>query len=892
VSLNAGARLGPYEILSSLGAGGMGEVYRASDTRLGRTVAIKVLPSHLSESPDRKARFDREAQAISRLAHPGICALYDVGNQDGVDFLVMEYLEGGTLASRLQQGHLSTEDLLKVGIEIGEALEWAHHEGIIHRDLKPGNVMLTRTGSKLLDFGLAKVGGGSDSDSSESPTETADPSLTDPGTVMGTLLYMAPEQLEGRRADARTDIFAFGVVLYEMAAGKKPFAGTSKASLIGSILKDTPAPITELTPMTPPALDRLIRQCLEKDPDERWHSVHDVVKELKWIRDGPQAAVTPVSGAPLVARSRRKAWLTASLGAAALIAAVLALDPWRKSAGPVLGRAGPKRIAVLPFENLGTPETDYFAEGMSDEVRGKLASLPGLTVVASVSSSQYKKTTKPMEQVARELEVRYLVIGKVRWEKASGEGRVQVSPELVEVEQSGALTEKWRQPFDATLTDVFQVQTEIAEKVARSLDVTLSGGQQSALAEQPTRNLAAYDAFLRGEIEYGQVGRGGNTLRTAQSLYQRAVTLDPAFALAWARLSRADSNLYLKSTLRGIQLGTQADAMAARDAAEKAVSLGPERPEGYEAHALYYFWVEGDLSRALGEIERAARLAPRDVAVLRRSAFIEESLGRWENARHHLEQAREIDPRSSLVADGLMENLLTLRRYPEAQAEADRALALDPKDNYALGERVDVSLAQGDLAGGRAALRAASKEIDPVVVVASGNAPPWVLDEGQQQLLLSLGSDRFSSRVDWAMSRAQVYALRGDVGKTRDNAELARAEYETQLRAEPQGASLALVHVEHAVALAYLGRKAEAIAEGEQAAALLPVTKDASFGAVIQQRLSEIYVLVDENEKAVDQLEALLKIPSDLSPGWLRIDPTYAPLRGNPRFEKLLKGNN
>ena len=867
-------------------------VYRACDTRLGRTVAIKVLPPLLSANPDRKARFDREARAISHLTHPGICTLHDVGHQDGVDFLVMEYLEGGTLAGRLQKGHLSTDELLKTGVEIGEALEWAHHQGIIHRDLKPSNVMLTRTGSKLLDFGLAKVGGGSDSDSSESPTETGDASLTDPGTVMGTLPYMAPEQLEGRKADARTDIFAFGVMLYEMAAGKKPFGGTSKASLIGSILKDEPASITELAPLTPPALDRLIRQCLEKNPEERWHSVHDVVKELKWIRDGAKAGVTPVSGTTLVVGPREGTWLIAGTVVAVVLATVVALHPWRRLAGRVSGPSGPKRIAVLPFENLGTPETDYFAEGMSDEVRGKLASLPGLTVVASVSSSQYKKTTKPMERVARELEVRYLVIGKVRWEKASGEGRVQVSPELVEVEQSGALTEKWRQPFDATLTDVFQVQTEIAEKVARSLDVALSGGQQSALAEQPTRNLAAYDAFLRGEIEYGQVGRGSNTMRTAQSLYQQAVTLDPAFALAWARLSRAYSNLYLRSTLRGIQLGTPADAKAARETAEKAIAFAPERPEGYEAHALYYFWVEGDLSRALGEIERAARLAPRDVAVLRRSAYIEASLGRWEDALHHLEQAREMDPRSSLVAAGLTATLLSLRHYPEAQAEADRALALDRKDLDALGMRIDVSLAQGDLAGARAVLRAASKEIDPVTAVASGDPPPWVLAEAQQQLLLSLGPDPFGSRVDWAMTRAQVYALRKDVAKARDNAELARAEYETQLRAEPRGASLALVHVEHAVALAYLGRKAEAIAEGERAAALLPVTKDASFGAVIQQRLSEIYVLVDENEKAVDQLEALLRIPSDLSPGWLRIDPTYAPLRGNPRFEKLLNGGS
>jgi TolB-like protein len=882
VLLIAGARLGPYEIVSSLGAGGMGEVYRACDTRLGRTVAIKVLPSHLSESPDRKARFDREAQAISRLTHPGICTLHDVGHQDGVDFLVMEYLEGGTLASRLQQGHLSSDEVLKIGIEIGEALEWAHHEGIIHRDLKPGNVMLTRTGSKLLDFGLAKVGGGSDSDSSESPTETADPSLTDPGTVMGTLLYMAPEQLEGRRADARTDIFAFGVMLYEMAVGRKPFAGTSKASLIASILKDTPAPITQLAPMSPPALDRLIRQCLEKDPDERWHSIHDVVKELKWIRDGGRTAVT--SGSTRVTGPAGKAWIFAGVVLAALIATILALHPWRKAAGPALGLVGPKRIAVLPFENQGSPETDYFAEGMSDEVRGKLASLPGFAVVASTTSNQYRKTTKPMEQVARELDVRYLVIGKVRWDKASGEGRVQVSPELIEVEATGAQLEKWRQPFQATPTDVFQLQADIAEKVARSLDVALSVGQQKALAEKPTQNLAAHDAFLRGEMAYRH-----DKWDEAAKAYEQAVRLDPTFALAWAHLSRAHLVPYE-------WFPTLAHARAAREAAERAIALAPEQAEGYEARAQYYAVVEGDSARGLLEIERAEQLAPRDVDLLNRKARLERNLGRWEEALRVFEKAKQLDPASISTIEDLAETLTDLRRYPQAQAEADRARALDPTDLYAVLLRVSVSLGQGDLMGARAVLQEASKEIEPACLVRSMAQTPWVLDEAQQRLLLTAGRDRLDAVpiyfVSIELARCEIYALRGDEVRVRDNAELARAKLETQLRAVPPGGAVFGLHSGHALALAYLGRKAEAIAEGEQAAAQRPVTKDALWGPIIQEQLARAYMLVGEHEKALDRLEPLLEVPYGLSRGWLRIDPTFGQLRGNPRFEKLLKGNN
>jgi serine/threonine protein kinase/tetratricopeptide (TPR) repeat protein len=881
----AGSRLGPFEILGPLGVGGMAEVYKALDTRLKRTVATKVLQSHLTENPDRKFRFQREAQAISRLTHPGICALHDVGHQDGVDFLVMEYLEGGTLASRLQQGHLSSDEVLKIGIEIGEALEWAHHEGIIHRDLKPSNVMLTRTGSKLLDFGLAKVGGGSDSDSSEFPTETADASLTDPGTVMGTLPYMAPEQLEGRKADTRTDIFAFGVMLYEMAAGRKPFGGTSKASLIGSILKDEPASITELAPLTPPALDRLIRQCLEKNPDERWHSVHDVVKELKWIRDGAKAAVTPVSGTTPVVGPRERTWLIAGTVVAVVLATGVALHPWWRLAGRASGPSGPKRIAVLPFENLGTRETDYFAEGMSDEVRGKLASLPGFAVVASTTSSQYRKTTKPMEQVARELDVRYLVVGKVRWERPSGGGRVQVIPELVEVEQSGAQTQKWRQPFNATLTDVFQVQAEIAGRVAQSLDVTLSMRQQNVLAQKPTQNLAAYDGFLRGEMAYRH-----ENWRDAAMAYEQAVKLDPNFALAWAHLSRAHSNLYYHI------LPTPANARAAREAAERAIALAPERAEGYEAHSQYYAAVESHLARGLAEIEQAERLAPRDVDVLQRKARIKRDLGRWEEALGVFEEAKQLDPLSISTAEDITFTLGRLRRYSEAEAEGDRARALDPTDLTAVKYRVLATLGRGDLAGARAALQAASKEIEPVDLVASiAQEPgPWVLDGPQQELLLTIGPDRFdNNRAAWALNRAATYALRGDAVKSRENAEIARVEYKTQLRVIAHGAlsqSAGGLHVSHALALAYLGRKAEAIAEGERAAALVPVTEDVLAAPEIREVLVAIYLRVGENEMALDRLEPLLKFQYHLSPAWLRIDPTYAPLRGNPRFEALLQG--
>ncbi|HEY3203268.1 MAG TPA: serine/threonine-protein kinase, partial [Thermoanaerobaculia bacterium] len=325
MALASGTKLGPYEILAPIGAGGMGEVYKAKDTRLDRTVAIKVLPAHLSSSPELRQRFEREAKTISQISHPHICALYDINREGETEYLVMEYLEGETLGDRLSKGPLPAEQLLRYSIEIADALDKAHRQGIVHRDLKPGNVMLTKSGVKLLDFGLAKFQASARdvvSGVSRLATEAqASQPLTERGTVLGTFQYMAPEQLEGKEADARSDIFAFGAVLYEMATGRKAFAGKSQASLIGSILRDDPPAISEVAPMTPPALNRVVKTCLAKDPEDRFQTAHDVKLQLQWIAEGGSQAGLP---APVVARRKNREKLAWAIAAAALLAAGLA----------------------------------------------------------------------------------------------------------------------------------------------------------------------------------------------------------------------------------------------------------------------------------------------------------------------------------------------------------------------------------------------------------------------------------------------------------------------------------------------------------------------------------------------------------------------------------------
>ncbi|MBD3872286.1 MAG: protein kinase [Acidobacteria bacterium] len=323
MTIAKGTCLGPYEIEEEIGAGGMGEVYRARDTRLDRVVAIKVLPDHLAQSPELRQRMEREAKAVSSLSHPNICALYDIGHEDGVDYLVMEFIDGETLGERLSQGPMPLEDTLRYGVEIADALEKAHRQGIVHRDIKPGNIMLTASGAKLLDFGLAKADGGLGGDADLTVSPTVSKPLTTAGTVLGTYQYMAPEQLEGKEVDARTDIFSLGAVLYEMVTGRRAFAGGSQASLIGAIMTEQPAPASTLQPMTPPAFDRVIQTCLSKEPEERWQTAHDVKLQLQWIAEGGSVVGLP---APVAARRKsreRLAWVTAAVaGVAAVLFAV------------------------------------------------------------------------------------------------------------------------------------------------------------------------------------------------------------------------------------------------------------------------------------------------------------------------------------------------------------------------------------------------------------------------------------------------------------------------------------------------------------------------------------------------------------------------------------------
>jgi TolB-like protein/Tfp pilus assembly protein PilF len=562
------------------------------------------------------------------------------------------------------------------------------------------------------------------------------------------------------------------------------------------------------------------------------------------------------------------------------------LFAWRHGAAGHDASDGPRVVAVLPFDNLGDSADAYFADGVSDEVRSRLGKVAGLEVIARGSSLEYRHSTKRPAEIARELGADYLLTGTVRWDKSAGASRVRVIPELVDARPGQAAHSRWGEQFDAAMTDVFQVQGDIATKVADALGLALADSTQRQLAAKPTENLAAYDEYLKGEAtSQAMAAVDPVTIRRAVSFYEGATVLDPRFAPAWARLSHARTRLYQN----GVPDPTLAEQ--ARLAGERARSLAPKEPLVYRAMGAYYAVVKADFEHARSEYEAGLRLAPDNVSLLSALANVERSLGRWDSAASRLTRSMVLDPRSSTSAQLLADVRLVLRQYAAADSAASRALALAPTNPAFVEQKALVALCQGRLDRARTVVRDAARQGDPAnlyVVFATYQDLYWVLDDEEQRQVLGLRPSAFDDdRANWSIVRTQLYDLRGDRARAAIYADSARLAFAEQSRAAPDDAQR---HALLGLALAYLGRKVEAVREGQRAVELLPITRDASTAPYMQHQLARIYLLTGEPEKALDQLEPLLRIPYYLTPGWLRIDPTFDSLRSNPRFRKLVEG--
>jgi serine/threonine-protein kinase len=856
-----------YRLERELGRGGMAVVYLARDLKHDRPVALKVLLPELAASLGA-ARFQREIRLAARLQHPHILAVHDSGETAGRLWFTMPYVDGESLRDRLRrEGRLPVEEALRIARDAAQALQYAHEQGVVHRDVKPENLLLTRDGNTLVaDFGIARGADG-------------DEQLTRGGATLGTPAYMSPEQ-----ADGRTDVYSLAAVLYEMLVGTPPYPGTTAMSVIAKWLSEPVPSARAARPEVPEAVDQAIRRALARSAEERFGGMGEFAGALGGETQG--AGAQGRRGAATQGR-RGAGWggVAGLLGLLVLGAAGFFAARQHRAAGA----SAPKVLAVLPFENLGDSADAYFADGIANELRGKLSELGGVQVIARGSSNQYRASSRTPEAIARELGASYLLTATVQWEKgpvAGAPSRVRVIPELVEVTPPRAARTRWQHSFDAALTDVFAVQADIAEKVADQLGVVLGDSARRRLARPPTANLAAHDEFLKGEAAVQEMKADNAGLRRAIGYYERAVALDSSFAEAWSQLSRARTSLY-SNAVPDAALGE-----AARAAAERARALAPNDPMTYLA--------AGDLSssvppidnrRAQAEYDEGVRLAPQDVDLLSAAASASFVGGQWGGVAEQLQHALRLDPHSFTVARRLATVQLFFRRYPAADSAIARAITLAPTNAQAALLQVMIAVARGDLPGARAAVTAAARRIDPATLypfLATYQDLYWVLDDAQQREVLALPPSAFDDdRGVWALVRTELYHLRGDSARARAYADTARLTLEAQSRAAPYDAQR---HAILGVALAYLGRKPAAIREGRRGVELLPAGEDAINGSYLQLQLARIYVLAGEPDRAVEVLGGLLERPFYVSRGWLRLDPAFRPLAGRPGFEMLLPG--
>jgi serine/threonine protein kinase/tetratricopeptide (TPR) repeat protein len=861
-----------YVLERELGSGGMATVYLARDVKHQRQVALKVLHPDLAVSLGPE-RFRREITTAAQLQHPHILGVYDSGETwTGQLWFTMPYVAGESLRDRLRrEGQLPVGDAIRITREVASALAYAHQRGIIHRDIKPENVLLTEQGDALLaDFGIARA-------LSATVTDTG---LTATGLAVGTPQYMSPEQASGERTlDARSDVYSLGALLYEMLAGETPFTGPSAQAVIAKMLSSAAPSVRSVRPAVSPSVDAAIQRALAPVPADRWPNAGE-------FSSGLEAAERTAAVPAAVPRGARRVPVAAMALGLGFLIGIGALFAWRSRSrnGAAPSDSGPIRIAVLPFDNMGDSADGYFADGVTDAVRGKLTNVPGLAVIGSASSAQYRHTTKPPREIAQELGVHYLLLGKVRWDKhAGGESQVEVSPELVD---GPTATDRWAQPFDASLTHVFQVQGEIADKVAQALQVALTPATQRAVAARPTADLAAYDSYLRG-VAFQRTGNSPQILRQAIAAYRAAVVRDSAFALAWSRLGVAYSVLYFN----GVPLHAVADS--SERASAQALALAPNLPEAHEARGSYYGLVLHDDARGLTEAKAGLALAPTNTGLLTTVANAETGAGLLDSAAATMARAAALDPRDAPVFTLVADIALRRKRSAEAQAAAERALALRPGHLPTVDELARVMLQQGDLAGARQVIERETATDDPVATVAylsNYYDLGWVLDSAESVRLLATRPDAFYADTGtWAFVLAQQYAFRGDRVHQLAYADTARAAFSADLAVatepDPQR------HMFLGLTLAYLGRDAEAVKEGERALAIVSaVSPDGHHDPYFDHQLARVYLAAGHPEHALDLIERVLTGPYWVTPAWLRIDPNLAPLRGNPRFERLIAG--
>ena len=900
-----GRTLNHYRILEPLGSGGMGQVWLAQDTKLHRKVALKVLPASVAASAERRSRFEREARAVAALNHPNIVTIYSVEEADGVHFITMELVQGKTLGAAIPASGMDLQSLLGAAIPLAEAVGAAHELGIVHRDIKPENVVLSDRGVlKVLDFGLAKLKDEAPQDVTSAPTTL----VTAEGRIVGTVAYMSPEQAEGKAIDARSDVFSLGVTLYQMATGRRPFAGETSLSTLTAILRDTPAPVTDSNPGLPPDLGQIISRCLEKSPDDRFNDARELSSELAMLRQESLSGGSPgkrrPQASPRTNAGVRRTVLIA-LGVAALLLVVTvarvvlgppgdsaeapvptgALEPPEVPQGPVPPGVpgasfapGPtmSRIVVLPFKNLGHAEDAYFAAGVTEEITSRLASVTGLAVISATTAERYATTGSTIAQIGDALDVSHVLEGTVQWDKGSTDGgRVRVTPRLIRVDDD---TQVWTERYDRAMAGIFEVQSEIASKVVAQLGVSLGASAQKALAALPTRNMEAYQEYLKG-IRLFETAVKTDTRGAVEHL-TRAVALDPSFVEAFAKLSKAHTYMYHLAVDR-----TEDRLILARAAADKALAIAGDRPEPLIALGYYYYWGRRDYEQALATFERAAAGRSPSADVLAAVAYIKRRQGRWDESTEVLEAALKLDPANLDMISNLWESYIRMRDF-------DKANAMCPQ-MAAMGEEF--------LALCRARSLGLSGEFDKAAAFLEPIKEPQSSIVNVIRCLLAAIRGRHEEALRWA-SRVEI--SENDEGlPPRDvliawcnhwlgREDEARRSYEKVVAAMNDRLKKGQdPWARRYLSQAYtgLGRKEDALREATLAADMVSLTRDAMAGPDYLDNLAQVHAAFGEEDRALDLIDKVLGMPSELTVPLLEHYPAYAPLRDHPRYREIIR---
>jgi TolB-like protein/Tfp pilus assembly protein PilF/predicted Ser/Thr protein kinase len=876
---------GDYELLEQIGRGGQGVVFRARQKSLNRTVALKVINLGQWASKAHVKRFRREAEAAARLEHPGIVPIHEVGERDGSCYFSMKFVEAGQLDDVVRRAPMSMRQAAELIAKVARTVHYAHEHGILHRDIKPGNILLDQKGEPhLTDFGLARL-----VESESSVTQTLD--------VLGTPSYMAPEQAVGNNAavSSATDVYGLGAVLYQLLTGQPPFAGGTTYETIKLLLDTEPRQPRLLNPKIDRDISTICLKCLEKDPKRRYSCALELAEDLeRWLKHEPiQARHTGVFG-------RGRKWVrrnpTSALLAASLISLAAAAG-WIVWKSELVRQPLATGIAVLPFESLGEQkEETAFADGVQDDILTKLAKIGDLKVISRTSVMEYRGK-RNLRQVGDALRVSHVLEGSAR---RSGD-RIRLNAQLIDTRTD---THVWAEQYDRDLNDLFAIQAEIAQKVAEHLRAKLTTGEKAAIEEKPTQDLVAYDFYVRAVslIYNAQLPSLANSvdLSEAVDLLNKAVARDPNFFLAYCQLAFAHDLIYQQEKDH-----TPARLGLAKAAIDSAFALRPDSGEAHLALGWHLYWEYSDYARARAELALAQQSLPNNARVYELGGLIDRREGRWAEATRNLERASELDPQNNPYLITLATTYLRLHEYDQMARVMDRIISLVPDrnkpriiraiieqerraDTRPVRAAIERALANEPgaaedpwIAGIRLDLALCDRDLDAAASLAATLPLKQTLDAGFNQ-----GSRDFSLGI--------IARLKGDMVAAHAAFTKVRTKLEEEVRIHPDNTDLLS---DLGLIDAALGRKEEAVREGRRAmemrARALPTAQDPMFGsstneASMKMSFAMICAWAGEPDLALEQLEAVTKIPGGPSYGALRLDPMWDPLRGNPRFEKIV----